>query len=206
MVGVDISEPLIDHAGVRAGTGVRFICADAEDADLPAVDVAISRFGIMFFRDTERAFSNIARALASNGRCAFACWQPLDQNPWITWPVAAIADMVPDDARSAYPSDADVPGPFRFADAARLTATMRAAGFSHADARRVSQPLSIAGTTAEIMALVERVGPLSRVLNTLDEVEAARARERVQARLESMHDGRCIELGAAWWLVTGSMS
>ena len=38
-------------------------------------DVAISRFGTMFFSDPVAAFSNIARALRASGRLVVLVWQ-----------------------------------------------------------------------------------------------------------------------------------
>ena len=70
-VGIDISEPMIAAARARAereGTPARFIRADAQThAFEPAsFDMIISRFGVMFFDDSVRAFANLRRA-ASDG-------------------------------------------------------------------------------------------------------------------------------------------
>lgn len=65
--GVDISAAMIQRArrlakaeGLR---NVKFIQADAETYRFPSemVDIAISRFGTMFFHDPVRAFTNVAR-------------------------------------------------------------------------------------------------------------------------------------------------
>ncbi len=204
VVGVDISAPLVQHASKRAGDEARFLQLDAEEGELPASDVALSRFGTMFFQDTERALTNIARALKPGGRCAFACWQPPSENPWLTWPVDAIRQLLPE-TEPPFPPGADVPGPFRFADPKRLTDAMRNAGFAHANAVSIRKPLSIPGSAEEINDLFLQVGPLSRALADLDERTAAEARARVHDTLASMHDGNGIELAAAWWIVTASV-
>src|SRR5262245_44010804 len=66
-IGVDISNPMIAAARARAkraSVPVSFICANAQDhAFEPAsVDMIISRFGVMFFDDSVRAFTNLRRA------------------------------------------------------------------------------------------------------------------------------------------------
>jgi SAM-dependent methyltransferase len=87
-VGVDISEPMLDLARRRASdagtSNARFVLGDAQIDDLGgAFDVAISRFGVMFFDDPAAAFGNIASALAPGGRLVFVCWQGLDRNEWL---------------------------------------------------------------------------------------------------------------------------
>jgi ubiquinone/menaquinone biosynthesis C-methylase UbiE len=89
-LGVDIARPLLQRAKQRARhdglTNVRFEHGDAQTHRLApqGFDVAISRFGVMFFSDPTAAFANIARGLRPGGRIAFVCWQPVANNEWIT--------------------------------------------------------------------------------------------------------------------------
>jgi ubiquinone/menaquinone biosynthesis C-methylase UbiE len=70
-VGVDIDEAMVARARELAATegipNVRFERADVERHPFRTgeFDVAISRFGTMFFADSEAAFRNIARAIRS---------------------------------------------------------------------------------------------------------------------------------------------
>src|SRR5207245_9602029 len=80
------------------------------------IDVAISRFGVMFFDDPVAAFANIRRALRPEGRIAFVCWQDLLENEWLSVPGAAILQYRP--LPEAGPPDA--PGPFALADRDRV--------------------------------------------------------------------------------------
>ncbi len=91
-LGVDISELLVARATAKAEdegvANVAFTVADAQDHPFEpeSVDLAISRFGVMFFADAVAAFANVSRALAPGGRLAFACWQELRHNHWILVP------------------------------------------------------------------------------------------------------------------------
>src|SRR4030095_10752323 len=82
-LGVDIARPLLQRAKQRARhdglTNVSFEHGDATTHRLAPqrVDVAISRFGVMFFSDPTTAFANIARGLRPGGRIAFVCWTPV---------------------------------------------------------------------------------------------------------------------------------
>jgi len=101
-LGVDIARPLLQRAKQRARhdslTNVRFEHGDAQTHRLApqGFDVAISRFGVMFFSDPTAAFANIARGLRPGGRIAFVCWQPMANNEWITvLSAAAAAQHIP---------------------------------------------------------------------------------------------------------------
>lgn len=59
-----------------------------------AFDVAISRFGVMFFADPVAAFANIGRALRPGGRLAFVCATAADGNEWLQ-AIAALRDLLP---------------------------------------------------------------------------------------------------------------
>ncbi len=92
--GIDLSEPMLDVARQRAGNraGVTFLRADAQTHRFtPATfDVAISRFGTMFFDDPVAAFANVAAAVHPGGRLCLATWQSLAANEWLTVPGVAL--------------------------------------------------------------------------------------------------------------------
>jgi SAM-dependent methyltransferase len=127
---VDISRPLLQRAEQRARhdglTNVRFEHGDAQTYRLApqGFDVAISRFGVMFFSDPTAAFANIARGLRPGGRIAFVCWQPLANNEWITMLASAAAQHIP----LPPPDEPGSPGPFSLGDRQHLAAVLDAAG------------------------------------------------------------------------------
>src|SRR6185437_3713325 len=85
VVGVDISEPMLDVALRRSRSAdlqVGFRRLDAQTGDLGHgfFDAAFSRFGVMFFSDPVAAFTNVRASLKpGGGRLAFVCWRPLDE-------------------------------------------------------------------------------------------------------------------------------
>jgi ubiquinone/menaquinone biosynthesis C-methylase UbiE len=88
-LGVDLSESMLAEARRRASTeglaNVEFLRADAQvhAFDTATFDLAISRFGSMFFSDRTAAFANIASALRPGGRVALLVWQATARNEWI---------------------------------------------------------------------------------------------------------------------------
>src|SRR6266498_3967165 len=88
VLGVDVSAVALDRARARAGglANIGFAEADAQRHPFPAnhFDVAISRFGTMFFPDPAEAFANIARALRPGGRLVLLVWQAAAYQDWVT--------------------------------------------------------------------------------------------------------------------------
>ena len=86
-------------------------------------DLAISRFGTMFFADPVAAFANIAVALRPGGRLVMPVWQGHEGNEW---------SVVIDGALGA--AGSPVPAPqgreaFSLADQDSVVAILGAAGF-----------------------------------------------------------------------------
>jgi SAM-dependent methyltransferase len=129
--GIDLSAPMLDLARQRAAsahlTHATFTQGDAQTHafEPEAFDLAISRFGTMFFADPVAAFSNVATALRPGGRLCLATWQPLAVNEWLVVPGAALlrhADLPV--------ASSDGPGMFAQSDPDTVTNTLSAAGLT----------------------------------------------------------------------------
>ena len=87
-VGIDLSAPMIQRARelteAEGLPNVTFVHGDAQVHPFPPAhfDVAISRFGTMFFGDSVAAFANIARALHPRARLVMMVWQAHERNEW----------------------------------------------------------------------------------------------------------------------------
>ncbi len=207
MLGVDISEPLIDRARALAPKDSRalFQMADASSAELPegAFDILFSRFGVMFFDDPTAAFAHMRRALRPGGRVAFVCWRGAAENDWMRLPVGALKGIVPP---SALP-DPQAPGPFSFGDRARVARILTAAGFTEI----VISPFDAAvpfgeGETRDAaiddaVKMTLEVGPLSRTLAGQPDDIRARASAAVRAAFAGLPGDRSVMINGAAWIV-----
>ncbi|GAA1439382.1 class I SAM-dependent methyltransferase [Nocardiopsis tropica] len=202
-LGVDLSWPLLDQARERAERegqdNVRFERADAQVHSFPeaSFDVAISRFGVMFFADPVAAFTNIARSLAPRGRVAFLCWQQPMENEWIVTLGAALA------AHVEIPTmDEDGPGPFSLAEPERARSLLEEAGFDEVAIDPAQEPVSLGADVAEAMAFTEDMGPVRYLLAEVDPATRARALGSLREALTSHATEDGVRVGSAAWLVT----
>lgn len=164
ITGADISTPLLDTARRRAAglANCEFLLADVQTQSFPSgsFDLAVSRFGTMFFADPVAAFVNIARALRPGGRIAMAAWDRVDRNPWMTLARKAAVDRLGEPA----PEPPGATNPFAFADTARVLSILDAAGFhdTAVDTRGVT--LHVDGTPQDAARLALEIGPVPRIM------------------------------------------
>jgi len=205
VLGLDVSRPLAAEASERTASleSVTIAVGDAQVYALSsAADAVVSRFGVMFFTDSVAAFRNLRAGMAPGGRLVFACWQGVDRNPWITWPVAAIGDLAPEPTGPSPYAGADEPGPFRFAKREFTARLLAEAGFEEPTFQSIEQDLAIAGSVDDIMGFVQHVGPLSRTLSAIEEAQRGAALARVRTYVQEHLDGGVMKRGAGWWVVS----
>jgi SAM-dependent methyltransferase len=214
VLGVDISEPLIDRARAlaRQQKQALFKVADASSAELPegAFDILFSRFGVMFFDDPTAAFAHMRRALRPGGRVAFVCWRGAAENDWVRLPMEAIKDIIQPAAPNAPPTSPgpEAPGPFSFGDRARVVRILTAAGFTDIAIAPFDAPVPFGeGATREAaiddaVRMVLEVGPLSRALVGQPDDIRARAWAAVRTLFAELPGERSVMIGGAVWIVT----
>ena len=201
-LGVDLSAPMLerarrlsDDAGLR---NVTYVQADAQTHPFPPAhfDLAISRFGTMFFADPVAAFANIGRALRPGARLVLLVWQDHDRNEW----AAAIRDALT--AGTAAPAPAtNGPGPFSLADPAITAGILAAAGFAEVDFTDVDEPVFYGPDTATAYDAVLRLAHARDLLADLDPTMTGHALERLRAVVAAHDTGRGVYFGARAWLV-----
>lgn len=176
-LGIDITETMVASARARAAAeglhNVRFEHSDAQVHAFPPryFDIAISRYGTMFFADPIAAFRNICSALRPNGRLVMMVWQAHEMNEWS---VAVHKALAPH-----YSSQPSAEEHFSLADAGTAEHILGAAGFVGVKFIDVREPVYYG---ANIDAAVEWVCSFRFVRNILQRLDVA-ANTRVLERL-----------------------
>ena len=205
-VGVDLSPQMLETATARAAANgvadrTRFEVADAQSADLGigSFDLALSRFGVMFFDDPTAAFTNIAKSLRPHGRLVFCCWQPLEANDWMLVPGAAAAHHVP----LPEAATGSQPGPFTLSDPGHIRELLSSAGFTGIEIEPFTTSMLLAGggSLDDTVNFLVASGSGRALLDPAPEADRHAAIEAVRAALAPLHHGDGIRLGAAAWIV-----
>ena len=203
VVGIDVSEPMLALATKRLRTFANTTCRLGDAAELPLHDLdaelIVSRFGVMFFGDPVAAFVNLRTGLAVGGRLRFACWRSINENPWLQVPLHAVYEHAP---RLPKP-DPEEPGPFAFADTARVTRILTASGFAAPSFTPLDIQMDIAGGGALEDAVIQSsaMGPTKRALVDQPEDIRTAALESIRRTLTPYASPAGVSLPGAVWLV-----
>jgi SAM-dependent methyltransferase len=201
VVGVDVSERMLERARQLTAAerldNVRYELGDAQvhRFDPAGFDVAISRFGTMFFADPAAAFANIAAALRPGARLVLLVWQPREDNEW----ARAIDGALGDAAQPPQPG-AD---PFSLGDAEATACILADAGFDGMRFADVHEPVRYGHDLDAAVALIRGFQDVSVALASLSDGEAARTVERLREMLAAHHsDEGGVALDSRSWLIT----
>lgn len=198
--GIDISEPMIATARIRAErerTPARFIRADAQTYDFATsgFDMILSRFGVMFFDDPVRAFANLRHAAKEGADLRLIAWRGPSDNPFMTAAERAAAPLLPN-----LPARREgAPGQFAFADRQRVRSILGESGWGEIDI----QPLDVTCIlrTQELVGYFTRLGPVGLALQEVDERTHAQVVDVLHAAFEPYVDGADVRFNAACWMI-----
>ena len=202
-LGVDISVPAIERARELAEAqeirNVTFEQADAQVHRFPRerFDLAISRFGTMFFAEPAAAFTNIGRALRPAGRLVMMVWQASDRNEWDM----AIRRSLTGPEGSAAVASAG-PDPFSLADPPAVTGILEAAGFADVTFADVREPMYFGPDVATALDWIRGFASTTETLNRLDPAAAERALGRLRTMLAAHSGDKGVRFDSRAWIVT----
>lgn len=204
-VGVDLSTPMLERARASAAgehlTNVTHLQADAQvhPFEPASFDVALSRFGIMFFADPVAAFTNIGRALRPAGRLAFVCPQSLNRMDQATI-FTAVAEHVP------LPdfSEKTETGPAAFADPERARRVLSEAGFEEVTITPLEVSQRWGPDAADAADFLFGWGPMRHWLRDAAPESVSRARKAAAAAFRPYETTDGVRLTARYWLATAT--
>jgi len=194
VLATDISPTILRYAKAAAQAAglanVETRELDGERHDmLPAAsfDAAISRVGLIYFPDQQRALAGIRHALRPGGRFAAVVYSTPEKNPFFALPVGIIRRRA-----QLPPPLPGQPGPFSLGGEGVLARTLEQAGLRDVKVDKVDSPLRLP-TAAECVRFErESFGALLQMMAGMDEDERADTWdeiERTLARFETSEGG-----------------
>jgi SAM-dependent methyltransferase len=185
VLATDISENILGFAAENARkAGYRNIetkVLDGEDLDVPegAFDAVISRVGLIYFPDQQKALSGMKRALKPGGRVAAIVYSTAENNKFFSIPVSVIRRRA-----NLPPPLPGQPGPFSLGGAGVLEETFRKAGFREVESRTVAAPVRLKTAAECVRFEKESFGALHQMLAGLDDAGREAAWREIEQELE----------------------
>lgn len=175
VLATDISPGILRYAAESArkaglaNVDTRELDGECHDA-LPggSFDCAISRVGLIYFPDQQKALRGIRHALRDGGRFAAVVYSTPDRNAFFSIPVSIIRRRA-----NLGPPLPGQPGPFSLGADGVLARALEQAGFRDVEVRRVDSPVRLP-TAAECVRFErESFGALHQMMAGLGEAERA---------------------------------
>lgn len=194
--GVDLSGPMLARARATAARegldNVSYVQGDAQVHPFPphSFDVALSRFGIMFFADPVAAFGNIRGALRPGGRLAFLSMRDLGELRHV---FAAFGGR---------PTGTSGTGPLSLSDPAVIDRVLTGAGFTDVEAEAVEADQVWGRNVADATEFIMGWGPVRFALRDVSPSDEDKLREAVAQALTPYAGPDAVRLRGTARLVT----
>lgn len=157
----------------RLMDGERLEIADA------SFDAVISRLGLMYFPNLQRALSEVRRVLKPGGRIAAIVFSTSAQSPFFSIPVSIIRKRA-----GLAPPPLGQPGPFSLGASGMLEDAFSQAGFMNVKGRSISAPVRLASVAECLRWRRETSGTLQQMLRGLTDTQSLEAWEEIEAALQ----------------------
>jgi len=154
-------------------------------------DAVISRVGLIYFPDQQKALSGMRRQIRDGGRIGVMVYSTAANNPFFSIPVSIIRRRA-----QLPPPLPGQPGPFSLGDPLVLEQALLDAGFHDVDIRAVDAPLRMESAADCLKFEQESFGALHQMLSGLSDVEQDDAWNEIEAALiqfesEGQFNGPC---------------
>lgn len=194
VLATDISPAILGFARAAAqkeglsNVETRELDGERHDA-LPAesFDAAISRVGLIYFPDQQRALAGIRHALKPGGRFAAVVYSTPEKNPFFALPVGIIRRRA-----QLPPPLPGQPGPFSLGGEGVLARTLEQAGFRDVEVRKVESPVCLPSAAECVRFERESFGALLQMMAGMDAEARAATWDEIEttlARFESADRG-----------------
>ena len=186
VLATDISANILAFAEQNArAVGQRNIetkVLDGEDLDVPEgmFDAVVSRVGLIYFPDQQKALAGMKRALKPGGRIAAIVYSTAEKNKFFSIPVSVIRRRA-----NLPPPLPGQPGPFSLGGPGVLEDAFRKAGFRDVEIRTVPAPVQMKSAAECVRFEKESFGALHQMLAGLDAAGREAAWQEIEQELSA---------------------
>jgi ubiquinone/menaquinone biosynthesis C-methylase UbiE len=184
VLATDIAADILAYAAAvardRGLSNVATRVMDGEHLEVPdaAFDAVLSRVGLIYFPDQQRALAEMRRVLKPGGRVAAIVYTTPEQNRFFSIPVSIIRRRA-----QLPPPVPGQPGPFSLGGPGVLADAYRRAGFRAIETRVVAAPLRMASAAECVRFERESFGALHQMLAGLSAAEQDAAWDEIEGEL-----------------------
>jgi len=184
VLATDISSNILELAASNArAAGLSMVetrVLDGENLEVEpeTFDAVISRVGLIYFPDQQKALGGMRRALKPGGRVAAIVYTTAENNKFFSLPVSIIRRRA-----QLPPPLPGQPGPFSLGTPGVLEEAYRQAGFRDIQTRIVAAPLHMSSAEECVRFERESFGALHQMLAGLNEEERASVWEEIASDL-----------------------
>ncbi|MDO8978202.1 MAG: methyltransferase domain-containing protein [Afipia sp.] len=166
VVATDLNQPMLDHAAAKQPQPDRIAWRQADALALPfknqEFDVVACQFGVMFFPDKIKGFSEARRVLTPRGHFFFNVWDRIGNNEFADIVTSSLARLFPQD-----PPMFMARTPHGYHDVGKIRNELGAAGFTDISAETVDHR-SKAASPRDVAVAYCQGTPLRTEIETRD--------------------------------------
>ena len=185
VLATDISSNILEYAqqmAKEAGlNNIETQVMDGENLTIPdaTFDAVISRVGLIYFPDQQRALKEMLRVLKPGGKVAAIVYSTPDKNKFFSVPVSIIRNRA-----KLPPPLPGQPGPFSLGAEGVVEKAFMQAGFINVKSVLVDSPLHLAFAKDCVQFERESFGALHQMLSSLTETEKQTVWEEIEQELK----------------------
>ncbi|HUM47033.1 MAG TPA: class I SAM-dependent methyltransferase [Chitinophagales bacterium] len=185
VLATDISSNILDYAkqmAEQAGlNNIQIKVMDGEHLTLEdeTFDAVISRVGLIYFPDQQKALKEMLRVLKPGGKVAAIVYSTPEKNKFFSVPVSIIRNRA-----KLPPPLPGQPGPFSLGAAGVIENAFSAAGFKNVKAELIDSPLQLASARECVQFEKESFGALHQMMSGLSVAEKESVWEEIEEELK----------------------
>jgi SAM-dependent methyltransferase len=206
VVATDISPAILTYAARAAAeaglTNVETVVADGEqlgDFAGAGFDAVISRVGLIYFPDQNKALTGMRNALREGGRIGAVVYSTPENNEFFSIPVAVIRNRA-----QLPPPEPGQPGPFSLGAPGALEMVFSDAGFRDISVETVPAPLRLSSAAECVRFERESFGALHQMLGGVPDDERAQVWSQIEEALLQFDTGEGFEAPCELLVASGA--